>query len=205
LSKKKLAVFVSGSGTNLENLSNKIREGKLNGCEIALVVSDNEKAVALERAKKSGLKSVVVRRRDSADTLSFEAKIMEALEREKVDFLVLAGFMRVLSPEFVRRYRWRIVNIHPALLPEFPGAHAISDAWEAGVRATGVTVHFVDEGVDTGPAILQRKISRTADDTLESLEEKIHALEYELYPQAVQLLVDGKLTVESGRVVIHKK
>ena len=130
---------------------------------------------------------------------------MEALEREKVDFLVLAGFMRVLSPEFVRRYRWRIVNIHPALLPEFPGAHAISDAWEAGVRATGVTVHFVDEGVDTGPAILQRKISRTADDTLESLEEKIHALEYELYPQAVQLLVDGKLTVESGRVVIHKK
>ncbi len=198
---KKLAVFVSGSGTNLENLADSIRQSRLKNCEIRLVVTDNPQAKALERSKRFNLKSQIFDRKDFKTKADFENAILGSLKAEKIDFVVLAGFMRILSPEFIRAYPQRIVNIHPALLPKFPGAHAIQDAWNAKAKETGVTVHFVDEGIDTGPVIFQKKVVRLDSDTLESLEQKIHAAEYEVYPLAVQWLVDGKLKVVNGKVV----
>ena len=189
---KRLAIFVSGSGTNMENILRHLQEGRIQA-EASLVVSDNAEAFALRRAEKFGVESVVVDRKKFDSKENFEAEIQRRLAGKKIDYIVLAGFMRILSPSFVKAYRGRILNIHPALLPDFPGAHAIRDAWEAKVRKTGVTVHFVDEGVDTGPVILQREVPVTADDTLESLEKEIHAVEYEIYPEAINLVLQGKV------------
>lgn len=189
---KKLAIFVSGSGTNMENLLQKIREGKIRA-EAALIVSDNPQAYALKRAEKYEVECVVADRKSFDSKESFEAGIRRHLERKKIDFILLAGFMRILSPAFVKAYKGRILNIHPALLPKFPGAHAIQEAWEAKVGKTGVTVHFVDEGVDTGPVILQREVEIDSHDTLESLEKKIHEVEYEIYPEAINLVLQGKI------------
>lgn len=197
---KNLTVLVSGSGTNLENIAVHIEEGKLKRCRIGLVISDQPDAYALKRAERRGFETLVVNRKDYKTKAEFENVILSALEKAEIDFVVLAGFMRILSPDFVRALRWRIINIHPALLPKFPGAHAIRDAWEAKVKETGVTVHFVDEGVDTGPVILQKKIAVLPGEALESLEKRIHEVEYELYPKALQLLVDGKLEVVRGKV-----
>ena len=202
---KNLAVFVSGSGTNLENLAVKIKKGKLTNCQIALVVSDNPVALALKRAENYKLKTLVVCRKDFTLKEDFEAKIVAALKEHKIDFIVLAGFMRILSSNFVKQFHWKIINIHPALLPSFPGAHAIQDAWEAKAKETGVTVHFVNEGVDTGPIILQRNVMRILSDTLETFEQKIHEVEYELYPKAIQLLVDDRLAVKDGKVYCDGK
>ncbi len=199
---KRLAVLVSGSGTNFENLARRIQSGELKNCKIVLVVSDNPDAYALKRAEQFRLETLILDRKQFKSREDFEEKLKRSLESAHVDYVLLAGFVRILSSEFVRAFRWRIMNIHPALLPMFPGSHAIREAFEAGVSETGVTVHFVDEGVDTGPVILQEKVRRSPKDTLESLEQKIHAVEYELYPKAVQLLVDGKLRVENGKVVM---
>ena len=155
-------------------------------------MSDNAEAYALKRAEKFDVESVVVDRKRFNSKESFEAEIRRHLERKKIDYILLAGFMRILSPAFVKAYRGRILNIHPALLPNFPGAHAIREAWEAKVKETGVTVHFVNEGVDTGPAILQRKVPMDPKDTVETLEKKIHSVEYELYPEAINLVLSGK-------------
>jgi len=175
----------------MENLLQRIRDGKLRA-EAALVVSDNPQAYALKRAEKYNAECVIVDRKRFDSKPAFEAEIRRHLKRKKIDFIVLAGFMKILSPDFVRAYRRRIVNIHPALLPKFPGGHAIKDAWEAKVKKTGVTVHFVDEGVDTGPVILQREVAVDVNDTLESLEKKIHETEYQLYPEALKLVLEGK-------------
>ncbi len=189
---KRLAIFVSGNGTNMENLLAKIRSGGL-PCEPALVVSDNPEAGAMEKAKKFGAEVALIERKKFPSKETFEAEILRRLEQKKIDLIALAGFMKILSPDFVRSYRGRIVNVHPALLPAFPGAHAIQETFEAKVKETGVTVHFVDEGVDTGPVILQRKIPIDPKDTLESLEAKIHGLEYEIYPEAIRMVLEGKV------------
>ncbi len=181
---KRLAFFVSGNGTNMENLVRTVHAGRLPG-EAVLVLSDNPDAGALDKARRLGVETVVVDRRHCASREEFEAAIVLHLERKKIDLIVLAGFMKILSPDFVKRYAGRIINIHPALLPAFPGAHAIRDAFRAKVKVTGVTVHYVDEGVDTGPVILQKEVAVDPHDTLESLEAKIHAVEYEIYPQAL--------------------
>ena len=201
---KRLAVFVSGSGTNLENLAQKIEEGKLKGCKIALVISDDAEAYALKRAKRLNLDSVVVKRTDYKTKADFEGKIREHLQKAGIDYVILAGFMRILSPAFVAAYRWRVINIHPALLPNFQGPHAIKDAWEANAKESGATVHFVDEDVDSGPTILQGKVKREAGDTIEQFEQKIHQVEYEIYPKAIQLLVDGKLEVKDHKVLMKQ-
>ncbi len=192
---KRIAVFVSGNGTNMENLLQRIQEGRLKA-EAALVVSDNERAYALRRAEKYNVECVVVERKRFDSKEAFEAEIRRHLDRKKVDFIVLAGFMRILSPSFVKAYAGRIINIHPALLPKFPGAQAIKDAWEAKAPVTGVTVHFVDEGVDTGPAILQREVKINPADTLEILEKKVHEAEYEIYPKALQLVLEGRVKLK---------
>ena len=136
--------------------------------------------------------TVVIDHKAYADREAFDRAVSECLESNKADFVVLAGFMRVLTEGFVKKYNGRLINNHPALLPAFPGAHAIKDAWGAKVKETGVTVHFVDSGVDTGPVILQRKVPVLSSDTLETLEARIHSLEYELYPQALKLVVAGE-------------
>ena len=198
---KNLAVFVSGSGTNLENLAVKIETGELKHCQIELVVCDQLQALALKRAEKHHLKAFVLENKNFPAKRDFEKAIVKKLRAHQIDYILLAGFMRILSSEFVKEFEWKIINVHPALLPKFPGAHAIEDAWKAKVKETGVTVHFVDSGIDTGPVIFQESMKVLPTDTRPSLEERIHQLEYALYPKAVQLLVDGKLSLQRGQVV----
>ena len=188
---KRIAFLVSGSGTNMANLVRRIKAGEV--CADPVVVISNKPGVkALEKASELGVKTVVIDHKVYADRAAFDKALGECLEKYGADIIVLAGFMRVLTEGFVKKYSGRLVNIHPALLPAFPGAHAIKDAWDAKVKETGVTVHFVDSGVDTGPVILQRKVSVLPGDTLETLEARIHSLEYELYPQALSLILSGK-------------
>lgn len=187
----RLAFLVSGSGTNMENLVREVRAGRLKA-EAALVLADHRDAGALARASRQKVPAAVVERSLFDSRQAFEAEISRILESEKIDLIVLAGFMRILSPDFVNRWWGRIVNIHPSLLPEFPGAHGIRDAFEAGVKETGVTVHFVDTGVDSGPIILQDRVAIAPADTLETLETKIHQTEYRLYPEALRLVIEGK-------------
>lgn len=201
LPKKRIAIFVSGSGTNMENIARRMQAGELD-CEIALIVCDHPEAFALKRAAKFGLETFVIERKNFKSKTEFDAAISAKLKEKKIDLILLAGFMRILGPEFVRAWRWRILNIHPALLPKYPGAHAIQEAFEAKEKETGVTIHFVDEGVDTGPIILQRKVPIEPNDTLEMLETRVHATEYELYPEAIRLFLAGRLTVRGKEVKI---
>lgn len=185
----------------MEQIAMRVQEGKL-PCEIALVLCDNPNAFALKRAAKLGLDTCVVERKNFASKAEFDSAIHQKLLRKKIEAIFLAGYMRILSPEFVRLWAWRIMNIHPSLLPKFPGAHAIREAFEAKEKETGVTVHFVDEGVDSGPIILQEKVAIFADDTLETLEQRVHETEYKLYPRAIQLWLSGKVTIENQKVKI---
>ena len=184
------AVFVSGNGTNMENLIKAAKDGRLQA-EPALVICDQPAAPAIEKAERLGVPVCVVERKNFNSKEEFEAGIIRGLEAKKIEWIALAGFMRILSSDFVRRYHGKIINVHPALLPSFPGAHAIRDAFEAKVKETGVTVHFVDEGVDTGPVILQKKIAVNPGESLESFEEKIHKIEYEIYPEALGRVFSG--------------
>lgn len=189
---KRLAFLVSGSGTNMCNLVKRIQAGEI-PAEAAIVISNKAGVKALERARELGVPSVVIPHKDYETREAFDVALAQCIDSHKIDYVVLAGFMRVLTPDFVRKYHSRLINIHPALLPAFPGAHAIKDAWEAKVKETGVTVHFVDTGVDTGPIILQRRVSVLPADTLEALEARIHAVEYEIYPEALKLVLSGKI------------
>jgi len=191
---KHIAFLVSGSGTNAENLIKRILAGEIPAVPV-LVVSNKPGAKALEKAAVLGVKTIVIDHKSYADRAAFDKALDECLEQHKIDLVVLAGFMRVLTPDFVRKYHGRLINIHPALLPAFPGAHAIKDAWDAKVKETGATVHFVDSGVDTGPVVLQRKVPVLPNDTLDTLEARIHNAEYELYPEALKLILSGKAKI----------
>lgn len=197
----KFAVFASGRGSNFSALVQSARRGTLKA-RIALLVCDNPDALVIRRAAAAGVPAVIVRREDFAGRAAFEDALISTLERHAVDAIVLAGFMRLLSPRFVARYKNRIINIHPALLPAFKGAHAIKDAFDYGVKVTGVTVHFVDEKTDHGPIILQESVAVAARDTLATLEKKIHKLEHRLYPRALGLFAGGRLKVRGRRVII---
>ena len=194
-----IAVFVSGNGTNLQAIIDAVSRGGIK-TEIALVISDNKNAYALERAKKARIETFVLSHKEFSSRESYDREIIKELEKKKVDLVVLAGFMRLLSPYFVKKYKNRILNIHPSLLPLFKGTHGIKDAFESGTKKTGVTVHFVDEKLDHGPIILQETVNVDADDTLDTLEEKIHKIEHKLYPEAIRLFVEGKLKVEGCKV-----
>jgi len=190
-----IAVFASGRGTNFAAIIRAIKKGKVKA-NLSLLVCDNPKAGALARAKRAGVKVALVKKED------FEDKIVQHLEENKIDLIILAGFMRILSPELVGKYKGRILNIHPALLPSFKGTEGIKDAFEYGAKVTGVTVHFVDEQMDHGPIILQQAVKIEENDALETLEAKIHKLEHKLYPEAVKLYVEGKLIIEGRKVKI---
>lgn len=199
---KRVAVFASGNGGNFSALVAAARRGKITA-RIALLVCDNRDAFVVNRAHRAGIPAAIIARRDSGGRNAFEDAVAGALNDYAIDVIALAGFMRILSPRFIGKYTERIINIHPSLLPSFKGAHAVEDACDYGVRVTGVTVHFVDERVDHGPIILQQAVPITASDTPHTLEEKIHRVEHKLYPQALQLLVTGKLRIQGRRVVIN--
>ena len=182
---KKIAIFVSGNGSNMENLIVESFNGRI-PAQIGFVLTDNPQAGAIAKAKNYGVRVEVLDRQTFKTKAEFETEMIKKLEASPVDYIVLAGFMRILGPEFVRKYKGKIMNIHPSLLPAFPGAHGIRDAFEAKVPETGVTVHFVDEGVDSGQVILQKKIAVVPGERLETLEAKVHAVEYEIYPEALR-------------------
>ncbi len=187
-----LAVFASGRGSNFSAIARAVREKKIKA-RLAVLICDQPQALVIRRAQRAGVKAVIIDRADFSSRAGFEAAITQKLKEHKIELIALAGFMRVLSGSFVRRYRNRILNIHPSLLPAFKGAQAIKDAFAGGACFTGVTVHFVVEEVDCGPAILQQKVEIKNNDTLASLESRIHRLEHKLYPQAIGLLISGKL------------
>ncbi|MCU0666452.1 MAG: phosphoribosylglycinamide formyltransferase [Candidatus Omnitrophica bacterium] len=191
---KNIAVFASGRGSNFQAIIDAVKNKRIKA-NLSLLVSDNPQAAALEKARKSSIKIFLARREDFLSRESFEKEIIRAVKRNKIDLIVLAGFMRVLSPGFVKQFKNRIINIHPALLPSFKGAHGIKDAFDYGVKKTGVTVHFVDEKTDHGPIILQQEVGISHRDTLKSLEEKIHKVEHKLYPEAVRLYLSGRIKV----------
>jgi phosphoribosylglycinamide formyltransferase-1 len=196
--KTRVAVFVSGSGTNLQA----IIDAQIPSVEVVVVVSNNPSAYAIERAKKHNIPVEVIDHRNYSSREEFEKEILRRLKPYNVDLIALAGFMRILSPLFVRAYKNRIMNLHPALLPSFPGVHAAKQALDYGVKFTGCTVHFVDEGVDTGPIILQAVVPVYESDTEESLLERIHKEEHRIYPEAIRLFAEGKLRIEGRRVFI---
>ncbi len=197
----RLAVLASGTGTNLQAILDKVH-GR-DGIEVVGVASNKPAAMALERAREVGVETAVFERGDHPDRAARDAAIGEWLAERGVDLVVLAGYMELLSPELVGRFRNRIVNVHPALLPAFPGLNAIEQALEHGVRVTGVTVHFVDEGVDSGPIILQRAVPVPESRDQDELEERIHAVEHELLPEAIRLIASGAVSVDDDdRVVL---
>lgn len=197
-----IAIFASGNGSNFEAIVKAQNEGKIPG-NISLLVCDNPKAFVLQRADKFKIKTVLVKRDDFGSRTDFEEKIIEYLRDKDIDLIIMAGFMRMLGPLIVSRYRGRIMNIHPALLPAFKGAEAIKDAFDYGVKVTGVTVHFVDEEMDHGPIILQQPVAIEEGDTLAGLETKIHKIEHKLYPQAIRLFSDGRLKIEGRQVKVR--
>ncbi len=198
---KSFTVFVSGSGTNLQAIINKVKEGYIKA-ELSLVVSDNSNAYALKRAENAEIETAVFNFKKFNSKRNFENAILKKLKEKNIDFIVLAGFMRVLSPKFINKYPDKILNIHPALLPSFKGTHGIKDAYEYGVKVTGPTVHFVTENVDSGPIIIQKAVEIKENDTLESLEEKIHKAEHQIFPEAIKLFVEEKLKVKGKKVII---
>ena len=200
---KKIGVVVSGRGSNLQSIIDHIAEGKLN-VEIAVVVSDHKEAFALERAAKAGIPTAVVERKGCKDKAEFEDKIDAALRDKGAEVVVLAGFMRILTGHFISRWENRIINIHPALLPSFKGVDAQGQAVDYGVKIAGCTVHFVDEGTDTGPIILQKAVPVFDDDTEETLAARILVEEHKALPEAIRLWADGKLTIKGRKVFVAK-
>lgn len=185
----KIIVFASGRGSNFVNLVNKSKNS--NYRVIALMV-DNPDAYAIEEAKRLDIPYYVVMRQMDESKARHEEKIRSYLETIPFDFIALAGYMRILSPEFVKKYNRRVINIHPSLLPSFKGPNAIVDAYDYGVRVSGVTIHYVDTGIDTGKIIEQEIVYVDDDETIDSLKEKIHELEHELYPKVIERLIQDR-------------
>ena len=202
--KKRIAVFASGFGSNLQAILDFQAKGKLYG-EVALVFSNNENAYAIERAKNYKIITACFSPSGFRNRLDYDRQIAGLLETEKIDLIVLAGYMLLIGKPILEKYKDRIINIHPALLPSFKGTHGIKDAFEYGVKVTGVTVHFVDEGLDSGPIILQETVTIEQEDTLESLEEKIHRVEHRIYPLAVQLYCSGLLKICGRKVIVSSQ
>ena len=195
------AVLASGRGSNLKAIIEAVKRKEIQA-QLKLVLSDKKDAYALEHARQAQIPAVYINPKEFDDRASYDRALVERLREFKIDFVVLAGYMRLLSSYFIQQYPDKILNIHPALLPSFKGVHAIKEAFEHGVRVTGPTVHFVTDGVDEGPIILQEPVRVDPKDTLESLEEKIHQAEHRIYPQAIDLFARGCLKIEGRKVVI---
>ena len=190
----KLCVLASGTGTNLQAIIDRLHGRE--GVEVVGVGSDKPEAMALQRARQAGIATGAFPVDDFDDREARDTAIGDWIEQRGADLVVLAGYMQLLSPLFVERFRQRVINVHPALLPSFPGLDAIDQALEHGVKVTGVTVHFVDEGVDSGPIVLQQAVPVPADRDRGALAEAIHATEHELLPEAIRLIATGKVAID---------
>ena len=177
---KKIAVFASGNGSNFQVIAEQF--------PVAFVFSDHRDAYVLERAEKLGVRAHAFELKEFDNKAAYEEALVTLLEEEDIDLVCLAGYMKIVGPTLLAAYEGRIINIHPAYLPEFPGAHGIDDAWEAGVVQSGVTIHWVDSGVDTGTIIKQVRVPRLPEDSLETFEARIHEAEYQLYPEVLDEL-----------------
>ncbi|HEU4735459.1 MAG TPA: phosphoribosylglycinamide formyltransferase [Solirubrobacterales bacterium] len=201
----KLVVLASGTGSNLQAILDRVHMRE--GIEVVGVGSDKLGAPAIERARAAGIPAGLFPGEDFADREARDAAMAGWIEERGADLIVLAGYMQLLSAAFIARFRDRVVNVHPALLPAFPGLDAIGQALAAGVEVTGVSVHFVDEGVDTGPVILQREVAVPADRDRAALELAIHATEHELYPEAIRMIAAGRVRIDASdphRVVVDE-
>lgn len=198
MSKTNVAVFVSGSGTNLQA----VIDSDIESANIAVVVCDTPGVMAIDRARKHHIPVELVNSRDFESREEFERQVVARIERYDIGLVVLAGFMRVLTPYFISSFKDRIINIHPSLLPSFSGTNSVRQALDYGVRQTGCTVHFVREEVDSGPIILQAVVPVTEEDTEETLLEKVHAQEHRILPEALRLFCEGKLTLSGRKVLI---
>ncbi|MBE6472402.1 MAG: phosphoribosylglycinamide formyltransferase [Coriobacteriaceae bacterium] len=201
--KLKVGVLVSGSGTNLQAIIDAQAEGL--PIEVAHVVSSRPDAYGIERAKAAGIPVLVMNKGLYADPRAADEMIADTLKASGVEYVVMAGYMRMVTGVLLDAFPNRVINLHPALLPSFVGAHAIQDAFDAGVKVTGVTVHFANEEYDKGPIIAQRAVAVREDDTVDTLEERIHEVEHEMYPQVLGWIADGRVEVlEDGKVRIHE-
>jgi len=198
--KKRIGVLLSGRGSNFEAIADSVAAGRIPNAEIAVVASNRENAPGIEKARQRGLEAVVIpskgRQREE-----YDREVVALLEAKKVDLVCLAGFMRLLSPYFVEHFRHRILNIHPALLPAFPGLEAQKQALEWGVKYSGCSVHFVDENLDAGPIVAQAVVPVHDDDTEETLATRILREEHRIYTEAVNLVLGGKFRIEGRRVI----
>lgn len=199
----KLGVLLSGSGTNLQAIIDRINEGTLDAT-IELVVSSRPSAYGLKRAEAAGLQTMTLSKEIYADPILADEVIATELKMHDVDFVIMAGYMRMVHTPLLATFPNRVVNLHPALLPSFKGAHAIQDAYDYGVKVTGVTVHFADDKYDCGPIIAQQALAIEEGWTVEELEEHIHEIEHQLYPDTIQLLAEGRVSVrEDGTVEVR--
>jgi phosphoribosylglycinamide formyltransferase 1 len=194
----RVAVLASGAGTNLQAL---LDDPVVGPC-IVLVASDRRDAAALARAERRGIATVVVKPGEYDTRLAHDSAMLDVLDREAIEFVLLAGYMRILTAEFIRRFEARILNVHPSLLPAFPGAHPVRDALEWGAKVTGATVHLVDVEVDRGPIVVQESVPVLPGDDEATLHQRIQEIEHRIYPLAARLLVEGRLKVEGRRVHI---
>jgi len=202
--KKRIAVLLSGRGSNFEALANSVAQGRIPNAEIALVVSNREDAPGIERSRARGIAAQVIPSK-GLQREEYDRLVVAALRDKQVDLVCLAGFMRLLSPHFVAAFRNRILNIHPSLLPAFPGLEAQRQALEHGVKYSGCTVHFVDENLDAGPIVVQAVVPVLDADTPETLAERILREEHRIYSEAVQIVLEGRYRVEGRRVLITEK
>ena len=198
--KLKIGVLLSGSGTNLQAIIDAVENDGL-PVDIVRVVSSRPDAYGIERAKAAGIPVTVLNRDVYADPLAADARIVDDLRAAGADYVVMAGYMRKVTSVMLDAFPDRVLNLHPALLPSFKGAHAIADAYDAGVKVTGITVHFANEDYDKGPIVAQRAVEVREDDALEDLEARIHAVEHELYPEVLRLVAEGRVTVGEDRKV----
>jgi phosphoribosylglycinamide formyltransferase-1 len=206
----KIAVCVSGGGTNLQAIIDAIESGRITNAQIKVVISNNANAYALERAKNHGIEAICVSPKAYADRAQFNRAFLETLDSYQVDLVVLAGFLVVIPPEMIEKYRNRIINIHPSLIPSFCGTgyyglHVHEGVLARGVKVTGATVHFVDEGTDTGPIILQKAVEVCEGDTPEVLQRRVmEQAEWVILPRAIDLIANGKVQVVAGHVSIRE-
>ncbi|GGA52244.1 phosphoribosylglycinamide formyltransferase [Paenibacillus physcomitrellae] len=198
----RVAVFASGQGSNFQALADAAAAGRLGGATVDLLVCDKPEAPVVKRAEAAGVDTFVFRPKEYDSREAYETEIKAELESRGIDLIVLAGYMRLITPVLVESYSGRMVNIHPSLLPAFAGKDAIGQALDYGVKLTGITVHLVDGGMDTGAVVAQQAVEITAEDSRESLEAKIHAAETKLYPEVVAAFAEGRVTVEGRKVTL---
>jgi len=201
MSTLRIGVLASGRGSNFQSIIDQIESKRLNS-EISLLITDTPSAFAIERAKKHGIEYLVIMPKEFRSKDEFFMKIAEELKKKDVGLVVLAGFMRVVGKPLIDAFPNQIMNIHPALLPAFPGLHGQRQALEYGVKISGCTVHFVDEGIDTGPIIIQAAVPVFLDDTEDTLSERILRYEHKIYPEAIRLFSEGRIEVEGRKVKI---